>query len=93
MTSLFKKDRSKITINTDYDMILMIEKGITGGICQATHRCAKANNKHMKNHDKSVDSSYIEYLNANNLYGWPMSQKLPANGFKWVKQKKLWKFN
>ena len=74
-------------------MLLMIEKGIRGGICQATHRYAKANNKYMKNYDKNNESSYIEYLDANNLYGWAVSQKLPVNGFKWVKQKKLSKFN
>ena len=72
-------------------MLLMIEKEIRGGICQAKHRYAKANNKYMKNYDKNNQSSYIEYLDANNLYGWAMSQKLPINGFKWVK--KLSKFN
>ena len=69
----------------------MVEKGIMGGICQATHRYAKANNKYMNNYDKKIDWSYIEYLDANNLYGWAMSQKLPVNGFKWVKN--LSKFN
>ena len=62
----------------------MIEKGIRSGICQATHRYAKANNKYMKNYDKNIESSYIEYLDANNLYGWAMSQQLPTNGFKSV---------
>ena len=76
-----------------FDMLVMIEKGIRGGICQATHRYAKADNKYVKNYDKNNESSYIEYLDANNLYGWAMSQKLPVNGFKWVKQKKLSKFN
>ena len=47
----------------------------------------------MKNYDKNNESSYVEYLDANNLYGWAMSQKLPVNGFKWVKQKTLSKFN
>ena len=60
----------------------MIEKGIRGGICQATHRYAKANNKYMKNYDKNIESSYIEYLEVNNLYGWAIPQKLPVKGFK-----------
>ena len=87
-----KKTEVKLELIADYDMILMIEKRINGGICQATHRYTKANNKFMKNYDKNIDSSYIEYLDANNLHGWTMSQKLPVNGFKWVKQKQLSKF-
>ena len=66
-------------------MLLMVEKGIRDGICQAIHRHAKANNKYMKNCNKDIISSYLMYLDANNLYGWAMSQKLPVNGFKWVK--------
>ena len=50
-------------------MLLMVEKGIRGGICQAIHRHAKVNNKYMKNYDKDITSSYLAYLNANNLYG------------------------
>ena len=63
----------------------MVEEGIGGGICRSIHRYAKANNKYMKNYDKNEESSYIQYLDANNLYGWAMSQKLPVNNFKWVK--------
>ena len=48
----------------------MVEEGIRGGICHAIHRHAKANNKYMKNYDKNKKSSYIPYLDANNLYGW-----------------------
>ena len=60
----------------------MIEKGIRGGICYAIHRYAKTNNKYMKKYDKNKESSYLIYLDANNLYGWAMSQTLPVDGFK-----------
>ena len=62
----------------------MTEKPIRGRICQATHRYAKAINKYMKNYDKNIELLYTKYLDANHLYGWAMSQKLPVNGFKWV---------
>ena len=64
----------------------MVEEGIRGGICHAIHRYAKANNEYMKNYDKNEESLYLifQYLDANNLYGWAMSQKLPLNGFKWL---------
>ena len=44
-----------------------------------------ANNRYTKSYDKSIISSYLIYLDVNNFYGWAMSQKLPVNGFKWVK--------
>ena len=62
----------------------MVEKGIRGGICHSIQRYAKANNKYMKNYNINEESSYIQYLDANNLYGWAMSKKLPTNGFKWI---------
>ena len=80
-----KKANVKLELLTDYDMLLMVEEGIRGGICHSIHRYAKANNKYMNNYDKNKESSYIQYLDANNFYGWAMSQKLPVNGFKWVK--------
>ena len=86
-----KKTEVKLELLTDIDMLLMVEKGIRGGICHAIHRYAKANNKYMKNYDKNTESSYLKYLDANNLYGWEMSQKLPVDGFKWVED--LSKFN
>ena len=72
-------------------MLLMVEEGIRGEISQAIHRYAKANNKYMNNYDKSIESSYLMYLDANNLYGWAVSQKLLVNGFKWPE--KLSTFN
>ena len=88
-----KKTKVELELLTDYDMILMTEKGIRGGICQASHRHVKANNPYMKNYDKDIISSCIEYLDASNLYGWAMSQKLPVNHLKWVKKEDLSKFN
>ena len=63
----------------------MVEKEIRGGICHAIHRYAKADNKYMKNYDKNKESSYLMCVDANNLYEWAMSQKLPVNGFEWKK--------
>ena len=62
-------------------------------MCQATHRYAKANNKYMKNHDKNKESTYLEYLDANNLYGRAMSKKLPAGNFKWIEKDDISKFD
>ena len=79
-----KRTRVELELLTDYDMFLMIEEGIRGGICHTIQRYAKANNEYMKNYDKSKEFSYIQYLDANNLYGAAMSEKLLINGFKWV---------
>ena len=79
-----KKTNIKLELLMDYDMLLMVEEGIRGGICHSIHRNARANNKYMKNYDEDKESSYIQYLDVNNLYGWAMSQKLPLNGFKWI---------
>ena len=86
-----KKTKVKLKLLIDIDMLLMVEKGTRGGICQAINSYAKPNNKYMKNYDKDIISSYLMYLDANNLYVWAMSQKLPVNGFKKVKN--LSKFN
>ena len=62
-------------------MLLMIEEGIRGGICQPVHRYTKTNNKYMKNYNKNIVSSFLMYLDANNLYGWEMCKKLPVGEF------------
>ena len=69
MASLLKKTKVELELLTNTDMLLMVEKGIRGGMCQAIHKYAKANNKYMKNYDKNIESSYLIYLHANNLYG------------------------
>ena len=79
-----KKTNIELELLTDYDMLLMVAEGIRGGICHSIHRYAKANNKYMKNYNNNEESSSIQYLDANNLYGWEMSKKLPVNGFKWT---------
>ena len=75
----------KLELLTDVDMLLMVEKGIRGGKCHAKHRYAQANNKYMKSYDENEESSCLEYLDANNLYGWTMSEPLPVGGFDRIK--------
>ena len=79
-----KKTNVELELLTDYDMLLMVEEGIRGGICHAIQRYAKANNKYMNDYDKKKKPSYIQYLDANNLYGKTMTEKLPVRGFKWI---------
>ena len=89
--AFFKKAEVILELLTDIDMLLMVERGIRGWICHAIDRYAKANNKYMKNYDKDMELSYLEYLDANNLYGLAMSQKRPVNSFEWVEE--LSRFN
>ena len=79
-----KKTCVELELLTDPDMLLTFEDGTRGGMCNAIYRYAKANNKYMKNYNKNVESSFIEYLDANNLYGWAMSKKLPVGEFEWI---------
>ena len=78
-----KKTDVTLELLTDSDMLLMVENGIKGGICHAIHRCAKSNNKYVKNYDENEKSSFLEDLDASNLYGWGMSEQLPVNGLDW----------
>ena len=78
-----KKTDAKLELISDLDIMLMVEKGIRGGICPAIHKYAKANNKYVKSYDENEESSFLEYLGANNLYGFAMSEPLPVNGFEW----------
>ena len=69
---------------SDYDMLMMFERGIRGGITHISKRYEEANNKYMKNYNPDVESTFIQYLDANNLYGWATSQNLPTHGFRWM---------
>ena len=64
-----KKTKVKLDRLTDVDMLLMVEKGITGGMFHSIYRYAKANDKYMKNYDKNKESSYLQYWDANDSYG------------------------
>ena len=66
-------------------MLLMVEKGIRGGICHSIYRYAKANKKYMKDYIKNKELSHIQYWDVNNLYGWAMSHELPVNNFERIK--------
>ena len=80
-----KETGQELELLHDYDMLMMFEKGIRGGMTHISKKYAEANNKYMKDFNPDKPSSFIQYLDANNLYGWAMSQALPTNGFKWMK--------
>ena len=80
-----KETGQELQLLHDYDILMMFEKGIRGGVSHISKRYAEANNKYMKNYRPDVESTYIQYLDANNLYGWAMSQQLPTHGFSWMR--------
>ncbi|GFW21809.1 uncharacterized protein TNCV_1235341 [Trichonephila clavipes] len=82
--SMLKFTKVKIELLMDYDIYLFIEKGIRGGISQCSNRYTRANNKFLLNFEPSKPQNFLLYLDANNLYGWAMSQYLPLNDFKWI---------
>ncbi|GFS72155.1 uncharacterized protein NPIL_306761 [Nephila pilipes] len=69
---------------TDIHMHLFIRKGIRGGVAMISHRYNKVNNVYLPTYDSSLPSSYIIHLDANNLYGWAMSENLPTHDFSWI---------
>ena len=82
--ALLKKTGVELELLTDYDQHLFIEKGMRGGISMVSKRHARANNPAVEGYDSEKPNSHILYLDANNLYGWAMSQPLPTGGFRWV---------
>ena len=69
---------------TEPDMYLFVEKGLRGGISMVSHRHAIANNPQMQNFNPEQPTSYLMYLDSNNLCGWAMSQPMPTGDFQWV---------
>ena len=86
MASMFKKAEVELELLTDVDMLLMVEKGIRGGICHAIHRYAKANNKYMKDYNKDEGEPFLQYDDVNNLYAFAVTQPLPVKKFDWVEE-------
>ena len=80
-----KETGQELQLLHDYDMLMMFEGGIRGGITHISKRHAEANNKYMVAYNPDKPSSYIQYLDANNLYGWAMTQSLATYGFEWMK--------
>ena len=91
--AMLKMTNIQLELMTDIDMFQFIEKGMRGGISYIANRYGKANNKYMREYDEKAPSKYIMYLDANNLYGWAMSQYLPTGGFKWLTEKQINKIN
>ena len=83
--AILKMTGVKFKKTSDIDKYLFIEKGLRGGISYIAKRYAKANNKYMNDYDPKKQSTFISYLDMNNLYGWVMSEYLPYEGFKWLK--------
>ena len=87
--AMLKMTKVKLELITDIDMFQFIKKGLRGGTSYIANRFSEANNKYMENFNESKPSKYIMYLDANNLYGWAMSQYLPTGQFKWLTKDQL----
>ena len=87
--AMLKMKDVKLKLLTDSDMHLFFEEGTRGGVSTITNRYAKANHKYMENFNPEEETSFIQYLDANNFYGWAMSQPLPVRNFMWLSQDEI----
>ena len=86
---MLKMTNIELELMTDIDIFQFIKKSMHGGVSYIANRYGKANNKYMKEYNEKVSSKYTMYLDANNLYGWAMSQYLPTGNFKWMSDKEI----
>ena len=93
MSACLKKTGVKLELFTQPDQLLFLEKGIRGGISTICNRYSKANNKYLPSYDPEESSKYIMYLDANNLYGYAMSESMPTGGFKWMTRREISEFD
>ena len=84
--SMLRYTGVELQLLEDLDMYLMVESGIRGGVSMITKKYAQANNEQVADYDPNKTKNYLIYLDANNLYGWAMSQKMPKNGFQWLSE-------
>ena len=91
--AMLKMTNIKLELMTDIDMFQFIEKGMHGGVSYIANRYGNANNKYMTEYNEKAPSKYIMYLDANNLYGWAMSQYLPTGNLKWMTDKEISKID
>ena len=91
--AMLKMTNIELELMTDIDMFQFIEKALRGAVAYIANRYRKANNKYMKEYDEKAPSKYIMYLDANNLYGYSMSQSLPYNGFRWMTDREISKID
>ena len=91
--AMLKMTNIKLELMTDVDMFQFIEMGMHGGVSYIANRYGKANNKYMEEYNEKAPSKYIVYLDANNLYGWAMSQYLPTGKFRWMTNKEIQKID
>ena len=86
MSACLRTTDVKLELLTNIDQLLFIERGIRGGISTISNRYSLANNKYLPPHlyNPNEPSKYIMYLDANNLYGYAMSESLPVGGFRFL---------
>ena len=84
-----KMTKIELELMTNYEMHLFMEEGIRGGVSTITHRYAEANNHYMDNFNETKPETYLIYWDANNLYGYAMSQKLPTSNFRWLSEEEI----